>query len=93
MLTKSVKNKIALCICINLFMPAAYSWDGTDNQGKFISIESDNLVRQGNDIEIYEYETGQYKDVSVEGINSFGLSTEIEVYDWNGGGYRNFEMD
>ena len=69
---------------------SAYGWDGTDSEtGGNITIESGNLVRPGNDIEIYDSETGKYKDVEVESVSS----TEVEVYDREKEEYRSFDME
>ncbi len=53
-----------------LLLPiGAIAWDGYDNdRGNYIEIDKGNLVRSGNDIEIYDYDTGDYKDVEVESI-------------------------
>lgn len=77
-----------------IFPVVAFSWDGYDYEtGNYIEIGQENLVRTGNDIEIYDYDDGSYKDVEVTGINRWGNSVEIEVYDWESGDYRTFEMD
>ena len=77
-----------------LMIPAAsFSWDGYDyDKGTFIEIDNGNLVRDGETIEIYDYNDG-YKDVEVESINRYGNNVEVEVYDYDLGEYRTFEMD
>ena len=86
-----------IIICFSLFClfitDTAGAWDGTNRFGHSIEIESGNLVRGGNDIEIYNWDTGRYEDVEVESINRFGGSVEIEVYNWNTGEYDTLEMD
>lgn len=52
-----------------------------------------NLVRQGNEIEYYDYGTCEYKYGDVESVSSYGSSAEVEVYEYNTGEYRTFEMD
>jgi len=72
----------------------ASAWDGYDNNsGSYIEIDKGNLVRSGQDIEIYDHGTGEYKNVEVQSIDSYGTSTEVEVYDYDTGEYRILEMD
>ncbi|MBK5565213.1 MAG: DUF5334 family protein [Ensifer sp. SSB1] len=72
----------------------AYGWDGTDTEtGASIEIGKGNLVREGRDIEIYDSETGDYRDVTIENIDRYGSDVEIEVYDSESGEYRTFEME
>ena len=70
------------------------AWDGYDwEAGSFVEIEDGNLVREGEEIEYYDYGTGEYKNVEVESIESTGGSVEIEVYDYESGEYKTLEMD
>lgn len=70
------------------------AWDGYDYEtGNYIEIESGNLVREGREIEYYDYESGEYKYGDVESIDSYGGTTEIEVYDHDSGEYRTFDME
>ncbi|MEW9837998.1 DUF5334 family protein [Mesorhizobium marinum] len=79
----------ALCAAV-----PAYAWDGTDlNTGGSVEVEKGNLVRTGRDIEIYDHESGEYRDVQVESMRSTGSGVEIEVYDYDSGEYRTFEME
>ena len=72
----------------------AQAWDGYDYEsGSYVEIESGNLVRPGEDIEIYDYGTGEYKNVEVESISGSGSGTEVEVYDYDTGEYRTLEME
>lgn len=72
----------------------ALAWDGYDNEkGSYVEIEKGNLVRSGQEIEIYEYSTGEYKDVEVESVRSSGSGVELEVYDLESGNYRTLDMD
>ena len=84
-----------LALIIFLISPnVVSSWEGYDyEKGRYIEIDKGNLVRPGNDIEIYDYGTGEYKDVEVESIHRYGHSAEVEVYDRSTGEYRTFEMD
>ena len=79
---------LATTLLVSTTTPA---WDGYDyNTHAYIEIGSGNLVRSGNDIEIYDYGTGEYKYVEVQGFDYFG---DLEVYDYNTGEYRTFDMD
>ncbi len=82
-----------LLILSLFFIPNAYAWDGYDDNGHSIEIEQGNLVREGEDIEVYNYDDGEYKDVTVESITSYGSSVEIEAYDYDSGEYVTYEMD
>ncbi len=43
------------------------AWDGYDySNGAYIEIEQGNLVREGEDIEIYDYDTGEYRTFEME---------------------------
>jgi hypothetical protein len=85
----------SLAISLLVFLPAhAIAWDGYDYQnGTYVEIERGNLVRSGNDIEVYDYSTGEYHNMTIENINRYGRSVEIEVYDWNNDEYRTLDMD
>lgn len=72
----------------------AFAWDGYDTDtGGSVEVEKGNLVRTGRDIEIYDHESGEYRDVQVESMRSTGYGVEIEVYDYDAGEYRTFEME
>ena len=67
------------------------SWDGYDyDKGSHVTIEKGNLVREGREIEYYDYGDGRYKSGTVESIDSSG---DIEVYDNETGESRQFDMD
>lgn len=43
---------------------SVFSWDGYDyNTNSYIEIDKRNLVRQGREIEYYDYGVGEYVDV------------------------------
>lgn len=70
------------------------AWDGYDyDKGSYVEIEKGNLVRPGQDIEIYDYGSGEYRDVEVESITGSGSGAEVEVYDYGTGEYRTLEME
>lgn len=83
----------SILLALTLSVPA-FAWDGYDYEsGSHVEIDDGNLVRQGREIEIYDYGTGEYSDVEVESIRRYGSSVEVEVYDYDTGEYRTLEMD
>ena len=82
-------------ILISIFeINNTYAWDGSDSEsGASVEIGEGNLVREGETIEIYEYNTGEYKDVEVVSIEANGSTVDIEVYDSETGEYRTIEME
>ncbi|WP_419693507.1 DUF5334 family protein [Mesorhizobium muleiense] len=50
-------------------------------------------LSKGRDIEIYDWDTGDYHDVTVEDMRSSGSGTEVEVYDHESGDYRTLDME
>lgn len=87
-----------IALLISLVMVAGASsvlaWDGYDYEnGDYVEIEKGNLVRTGEEIEYYDYDSGEYRYGDVESINRYGSSVEIEIYDQESGEYRTFEMD
>jgi hypothetical protein len=86
--------KYVILIALILMPTHALAWDGVDStSGSSVEIGKGNLVRPGEDIEVYDYKTGEYKDVTVEGVRD-GLGTvEVEVYDYSKGEYKTYEMD
>ena len=84
-----------IAIIMALALPAiANAWDGYDyEKGSYVEIEKGNLVRPGKDIEIYDFETGEYKEVEVQSIRGTGSGAEVEVYDYESGEYRTLDME
>jgi hypothetical protein len=73
---------------------SAFAWEGYDYQeGDSIEIEEGNLVREGEEVEFYDYNSGEYRTGDVESIDRLGSSVEVEVYDHELGEYRTFEME
>lgn len=69
------------------------AWDGYDyDSSTYIEIEKGNLVREGLEIEFYDYSKG-YSTGTIESISRSGSSVEIEVTDEQTGESRIFEMD
>lgn len=87
--------KTFLFLLTLLVLPISiYAWDGYDYEnGANIEIGKGNLVRSGQEIEIYDYSTGTYKDVEVESINGSGSGTEIDVHDSETGEHITLEME
>lgn len=72
----------------------ALAWNGYDYEtNSYVEIGPGNLVRPGLDIEIYDYDTGQYHEVNVESIQDTGYTVDVEVYDYETGEYRVLEMN
>jgi hypothetical protein len=85
---------IATAIAIILIARPAFSWDGTDqDSGNAVEIEKGQLVRTGNDIQYFDYSSGEYKSVTVNSIARTGASVEIEVEDTDTGETRTLDMD
>jgi hypothetical protein len=84
---------LAVLALFSLTLPGL-SWDGVDTETRdAVEIERNNLVRTGRDVEVYDYNTGQYHDVTVESIRRSGRSVEVEVYDNTTNQYRTLEFD
>lgn len=88
-------RKLFLSAALALSLPGVgHAWSGYDyNEGAFVEIEQDNLVRSGETIEFYDFSTGQYHQADVESIQRYGNSVEVDLYDHNSGEYRTLEMD
>jgi len=72
----------------------SYAWDGYDYEtGSYVEIDKGNLVRSGEEIEVYDYDTSEYKNYEVESITGNGSGAELEVYDYDTGEYRTLDMD
>ena len=85
---------IVLLLIMFFLCSKSWGWDGYDyNSGSYIEIDKGNLVRPGEDVEYYDYGSGEYKYGNVESINSYGSSVELEVYDYDSGDFRTFDME
>ena len=72
----------------------AIAWDGYDwESGSDVETEGGELVRSGEDIEFYDYGTGEYHQGTVQDIDRTGSGVELEVYDSTTGEYRMLEME
>jgi hypothetical protein len=80
--------------CLMFITTHAFAWSGKNVEtGTDIEIEEGNLVRVGEDIEIYDYDNNEYKTVEVEDVTRYGDSVEIETYDYKTGETETFEME
>lgn len=67
-----------------------FGWDGYDfDEGEYIEIEKDNLVRRHKDIEVYHYGDGSYHNEEVQGIHN----DKLETYDYDTDEFHYYEMD
>jgi hypothetical protein len=81
-------------IALISFSQVSYAWDGYDYEsGSYVEIEKGNLVREGEEIEYYDYDSGEYRTGDVENVESSGSGAEVEIYDNESGEYRIFDMD
>ena len=93
-LIKSLSLIIVLASIAAVLNTTLADWSGYDyNSGSYVDITSGSLVREGNDIEIYDWGSSEYKDVEVQSISSYGSGTEVEIYDYDTGEYRTIDMD
>jgi len=87
------KAMVALLMAMAMMAAPGWAWDGFDaDTGDAVEIDKGNTVRPGRDIEIYNWNTGEYQDVTVDSIQRRGNSVEVEIYDYDTGEYRSLEM-
>jgi len=68
----------------------SFAWDGYDyGKGNFVDVEKGSLVREGNEIEIYDWGDGAYKNVEVDSFDG----SEIEYTDPDSGEQVTIDMD
>lgn len=81
-------------LVVSFLATPVFAWDGFDyKEGSDIEIEKGNLVREGEEIEFFDYSKGEYRTGDVESIDRAGSSVEVEVYDDESGEYRTFDME
>lgn len=84
---------LTIATCLALASSVA-AWEGYDQYtGYNATIESGNLVRPGQDIEVYDWHTNQYHYLTVESMSRIGRDVEVEVYDWNTNDWRTFTFE
>lgn len=89
-----MKNALAVVMAFALSSLPAMAWDGTNaDTGDAVEIGKGNLVRVGEEIEVFDYGTGTYRNVTVEDVTGGGSTVEVEVYDYETGEYLLLEME
>ena len=79
---------------LSLCASPVIAWDGYDQMtGNPVEIDSGNLVRRGETIDVFDMNDGKYHMVDVNSVSRFGGSVTVEGYDWEKGQFRTFEMD
>lgn len=83
----------AILVLSLLVGTAASAWDGTDTgTGSIVEIEKGQTVRQGNEVEFFDYGTGSYRSLDVDSVRESGGSVEVEGTDSSGNAIT-LEMD
>ena len=73
---------------------SASAWDGYDwERGNYVEITEGLDVSEGDVIEIYDYEYGDYRQVEVTDVTDTYSGVEVEVYDHNLGEIRYLDME
>jgi len=83
-----------LIFYLTIIPTSAIAWDGYDSDsGSQIEIQKRNLVRQGKDIDFYDYEEGEYGSGRVISITKNGRGARVEIEDDETGEERTFYME
>lgn len=79
------------CFLIIIFnYDQCFGWNGYDYEsGEFIEIQKENLVRPGLEIEVFHWETCEYRDEEVIDVSD----SEVETYDYDECEYHTYEMN
>jgi hypothetical protein len=86
--------RILATAAMMLISTGAFAWDGYNyGSSSYVEIGAGNLVRPGQEIEVYDYGSSSYKQVEVQSINSVGTGAEVEVYDSESGEYETYDME
>lgn len=87
-------KKLIVAVVIALSSVPAFAWDGYDyDSGSYVEIEQGQLVREGEEIEYYDYGSSEYRTGEVSEMNSTYGGVEVEIYDYDSGEYRTVEFD
>lgn len=90
----TVKTMTLASMLVACLATPTLAWDGVDtDSGQSVTIEQGNLVRTGNEIEIYDWDSGTYRSMEVESIDRTGSTVEMELYDNETGETRTFEFE
>jgi len=69
------------------------AWDGTNSgNGNAVQIERGQTVRQGREVEFYDYGAGTYRTFDVDSVRQSGGGVEVEGTDSSGNAVT-LEMD
>ncbi|MEQ8263880.1 DUF5334 family protein [Pseudohaliea sp.] len=78
---------------IALLPLTGHAWEGEElESGDIVEIERGNLVRPGQEIEVYNYDDGEYEYLEVESVRRYGNEVEVETYDYQEGEYKTLRM-
>jgi hypothetical protein len=89
----NIKHLLAVTT-VALLPFTASAWEGEElDSGDSIEIESGNLVRPGQEIEVYNWDEGDYDYYDVERVDRYGSEVEVEVYDYQEGEYEILRME
>ena len=89
-----VRPEVWLAVVLLSVSGVSHGWEGQESDtGDLVEIESGNLVRPGEEIEVFNYEEGSYDFYEVETMNRIGGQVEVEVYDYEEGVYKTLIMD
>lgn len=88
MLGRAYRNRAmrpAIVVISLLVGGPGFAWEGTDTgTGNTVEIEKGQTVREGREIEVYDYGSGSYRSVDVDSVRQSGGSVEIEGTDSSG---------
>ncbi len=84
-----MKNLLLVTIIL-FFAPIVFALDGYNLEtGEFINIDKNQLIRPGEEIEFFNYNTGEYEFKEVNDI----YDNTVEIFDVETGEYNFFDMD
>jgi len=90
-----LKNIIAvLALYSVLNISDCFAWTGYDNfDGSEIEISSGNLVREGEAIKFYDWNSEEDRNAEVMSVDYLFGITRVEIYDFVAQKVRIFDMD
>ena len=87
-----MKNVLIALLMIVSF--SASAWEGYDwDKGNYVEITEGSDVSEGDIIEIYDYEYGDYRQVEVTDVTETSGGVEVEIYDRDLGEMRYLDME
>jgi hypothetical protein len=88
-----LKN-IIVAFCFFLNIGNSFAWTGYDYfNGSEIEINSGNLVREGETIKFYDWDSEEDRNAEVRSVDYLFNSTRLEIYDYIEQKVRIFDMD